>query len=220
MTVGSRSSLTLWNPINKQKTQIIERMITNIMLAAGVGESLFHSTQFLVFLAIAIGGLIGLGFAVIFHHDSDHDIGHDAGVDHGDAHSAPSFLSPRIFFAFSVGFGAAGAGASSLGYNPILASLCGLSMGVIMALIAWLIAKLLYGQQINSAIQQNDVVGKIGTMVTAIPEDGIGEANITVKGQLLQYTVISTDGKPIGAGKRIVVTEDLGDKVIVKLAVA
>lgn len=200
------------------------------MLASGLAEGVFSTMQFLVFLALAIGGLIMLGFSAIFggHHDGEmgHDIhaGHEA--DHGSGEqgqeSAPSFLSPRIFFAFLTGFGVAGAIATVYGAPAAWATGIGFIPGMVMAVIAWFTGWYLFNQQVNSSLRPGQVVGASGTVVTAIPVKGLGEVNVSVNGQIVSYTALLSEDQTadLPAGVRIRVTDDLGDKVVVKKAAA
>jgi membrane protein implicated in regulation of membrane protease activity len=196
----------------------------NLFSTITVSTLLLSSMQFLVFLAIAMGGLIFLGFAVLFGHHDDvgvgHDvIGHHGGEGHSGDHddSAPSFLSPRIFFAFITGFGIAGAIATLYGQSPACSTLIGFIPGFIMAFCAWSVAYYLFKEQVNSNIRPGQVVGALGTVVTTIPVGGLGEVNVSVNNQILPYTALSEDA-PIKLlpGTRIKVTRDYGDKVVVK----
>jgi membrane protein implicated in regulation of membrane protease activity len=196
-----------------------------MILAWGLVEGVLSSMQFLVFLALAIGGLIMLGFSAIFggHHDGEMG-GHDAehGGDGHDHEAAPSFLSPRIFFAFLTGFGVAGSIATVYGASPAWATGIGFIPGLVMASIAWMTAYYLINQQANSNLRPGQVVGATGTVVTAIPVKGLGEVNVSVNGQILSYTALLAGDQtsPLPAGERIKVMEDLGDKVVVKKALA
>jgi membrane protein implicated in regulation of membrane protease activity len=192
------------------------------MFAMTVVNGILSSMQFLVFLSMAFGGLICLGFAAIFggHHDGEigHDIGHaDHAGDHAAEHGGPpSFLSPRVFLAFLTGFGVAGAIATVYGAGPGLATGIGFIPGFVMALIAWFVAYYLFKEQVSSSIRPGQVVGAVGTVVTAIQAGGLGEVNVSVNGQIVPYTAISEDGESsFRVGTRVKVIRDLGDKVSV-----
>ncbi len=196
--------------------------MTTTILATTLVEGLLVSMQFLVFLSMAIGGLICLGFAAIFggHHDGEmgHDIGHvDHAGDHASEHgTGPSFLSPRVFLAFLTGFGVAGAIATVYGAGPGLATGIGFIPGLVMAILAWFVAYYLFKEQVNSSIRPGQVVGSIGTVVTAIQAGGLGEINVSVNGQIVPYTAVAEDGEtPFRVGTRVKVIRDLGDKVSV-----
>jgi membrane protein implicated in regulation of membrane protease activity len=196
-----------------------------MIFAWGIVTGVLSSVQFLVFLALAIGGLMMLGFSAIFggHHDGEiggHEAGH--GGDGHDHDAAPSFLSPRVFFAFLTGFGVAGAIATVYGAPAAWATGIGFIPGMVMAFLAWFTAHYLFTQQANSSLRPGQVVGASGTVVTAIPLKGMGEVNVSVNGQILSYTALLSEDQTsdLPAGARIKVTQDLGDKVVVKKAVA
>lgn len=192
------------------------------LLAIGITGSVLGTTQFLVFGALALCGLIALGFSTIFggDHDAeigDHDVGdHDGGGEHG---GAPSFLSPRVCFAFMLGFGSVGAMATAYGLSSLWASALGIVAGLIMACLAYGVGYVMYKQQASSSLRPGQVVGKTGTVVTAIPSEGIGEINVAVGGQIVQFTAMTVDGSPISQGSIIVVVQDLGGKVTVRKSV-
>lgn len=168
-----------------------------------------------MFASLTLGGLIALGFTAFLGHDADHDLSHDLHADlHADA--APSFLSPRAFFAFLVGFSATGAIATCYNASAPVATLIGLLPGLGVAALVYFVTLGFYNQQANSSVQPGQVVGSTGTIVTAIRAGGIGEANISVRGQLLPYTTISDDGSDIPANTVVTVTRDLGDRVAVR----
>ncbi|MFA6432803.1 MAG: hypothetical protein WCV82_03270 [Candidatus Paceibacterota bacterium] len=185
-----------------------------LLLLAAIDGSSFSFTQLMVFLSLAASGLLCLGFAAVFggHHDGDMD--HSG--DHGGEGDAPSFLSPRVFFAFLTGFGVAGSIATIYGARAAAATGIGFIPGFIMAFVAWLMAYVMFKQQINSSLRPGQVLGAHGTVVTRIPAGGLGEVNIKVNGQILPYTAIVEEGADqIAAGIQIRVIQDLGDKVVV-----
>lgn len=193
-----------------------------IMLAATLVDGFYSSMQFLVFLALGACGLIALGVSAIFGghadaHDTDGDGHPDQATDSDGEHgSAPSFFSPRIFFAFLIGFGGAGAIASAYGWAAGASTGIGFIPGLVMAIFAWAMAYYLYKQQANSALQSHQIMGAEGTIVTAIRPGELGEANLRVNGQILPITAMSEDGASlIPAGTRIRVVSNLGDKVVV-----
>lgn len=200
-----------------------EKMNSHMLATTGVAEGILSSMQFLVFGALFLAGLICLGIAAMFggDHDADgdHDMGHveQATDGQGEHGNAPSFLSPRVFFAFMVGFGAAGTIATIYGYKAGVATAIGFIPGLVMAMIAWGFAVLFYKQQANSNLRPGQVVGASGTVVTPIPVGGMGEVNVSVNGQIIGFTALSEDGQNVlAAGARIRVINDLGGKVVVR----
>jgi membrane protein implicated in regulation of membrane protease activity len=196
------------------KKQLVYMTITPIF-AAGVVEGVFQSMQFLVFTALAVCALLALGIAAFFGGDHGPDVHHD--VDHGDA---PSLLSPRSFFAFMLGFCATGAIATVYGANVVISCVIGFVPGVIMSMLAWLLAYLLHKQQANSSLKSGQVVGCVGIVAVTIPANGRGEVDVSVNHQTVQYAATATSSESIPSGTRIKVVLDLGSTVVVERAIA
>ncbi len=189
------------------------------MLATGIVEGAVSTMQFLVFISLGVAGLIVLGAAVLLgHHDGDtsHDFGHtDHGMEH-DTESAPSFLSPRVFCAFLTGFGAAGAIATCYGAHAGAATAIGFIPGIVMALIAWGVAVILFKQQANSSLRPGQSVGAIGRVVTTISAGGTGEVDVTVNGQIITYNATAEGDELIQSGVRVRVVTESGGMITVR----
>lgn len=175
-------------------------------------SSLFGSTETLVFLAIAIGSLLGVGGSLLFG-GGDHDAGHDHGGGGGD-HDTP-FLSPQIIFSFTLGFGASAAISSSYGLALHWSILIGLAFGFLMAGAVYAFFAILYKQQASSMIETSSAVGRVANVVTAIPESGNGEVGLEVQGQYRTYLARSRRGD-IAKGARVKVIEHQGGELIVE----
>lgn len=193
-------------------------MITNIMLAvsASVGSA-FTSMQVLIFVALAVSGALCLGVAVIFGGHDHGDVGHHDLADSDGHDSAPSFLSPRVFFAFLVGFGVAGAIASAYGANTGWATGVGFIPGFFMAFIAWGVGYFLFKQQVNSNIKPNQVINCFGVVTNAIRPGSIGEVDVSVNGQLIPYNARSESSEEmITVGLRVRVIKEFGGQIVVR----
>lgn len=194
-----------------------------IMLALTLVEGFISSMQFLVFASLAACGFLFVAFALFFGHhgeDMDHGIEHDGG--HGmDGHeSIPSFFSPRILFAFMLGFGATGAIATAYGATAAIACAIGAVPGILIAVVVWLMAVALYKQQVNSGMKPGQVMGATGTVVSTIPEHGIGEVNLHVNGQILPFSANSRNNARIRIGTIVRVIRVVGTTVTVEESAA
>lgn len=174
-------------------------------------------------MALAVSGAMCLGVAALFgghdHGDfghGDHDMGHDSGHD-GGHDQAPSFLSPRVFFAFLVGFGVAGAIASAYGVNTGWATGIGFIPGILMAVIAWSVGYFLFKQQVDSGIKPNQVINCFGVVTCAIRPGNVGEVDVSVNRQIISYSARSETGdETIDVGVRVRVTKEFGGHVTVR----
>jgi membrane protein implicated in regulation of membrane protease activity len=173
--------------------------------------SLFDSTETLVFLAIAIAAFLGVGGSFLFG-GHDHDTSHDHGME-GD-HGVP-FLSPQIIFTFLLGFGAAGAIASSAGLKLHWSILIGLGSGLVLSAAAFAFFSIIYKQQATSLVQTSSAIGKIANVTSIIPADGSGEVGLEVEGQYRTYLARSRYGE-IPKGSRVRVVENQGGQLVVE----
>jgi membrane protein implicated in regulation of membrane protease activity len=175
-------------------------------------SSLFNSTETLVFLAIAVGSFLAIGASSLFGGHGDGDGGHDVG--HDGSHSMP-FLSPQVIFSFTLGFGSAGAIASSYGLALHWSIVIGLGSGIVISAAAYALMAILYKQQATSIIPTSSALGKVANVVVAIPPDGNGEVGLEVEGQYRTYLARSRRGE-IAKGSRVKVIEHQGGELLVE----
>src|ERR1700689_5207509 len=137
----------------------------------------------LIFLAIMLAGLIILigGFFFGHDHDAEHaDHGHDAGH---DSEPTVSIFSTKVIGTFIMGFGGGGAIAQYAWDQMVRSSFAGLGTGLVMGAFMYLIMRLMYGQQSTSLIETSTMVGRTGTVATAIVAHSVGQAVGVVGGQ-------------------------------------
>lgn len=115
------------------------------------------------------------------------------------------FSTPVIgAFLAAFGFGAAlivyttkvGAGLSALG---------GLASGVVVGGVALAMTRSLMNMPTDEPVRSSGLLGRTGTVVTRIPQDGYGEISVTYAGQYLKVSARAPE--PIPAGARVVVTD-------------
>lgn len=173
-----------------------------------------------MFVYAAIGAL-GLLFllAMLFMGDvfgGDHDFDHGGDIGHdGDFGSGPSFLSARIIFAFITAFGVGGVIGRYYNLSHPASSGIGILTGLLMAGAVYQFAKILYSQQASSELRMAGLRGARGEVTVAIPENGVGEIMLTAGGERTTHIARSADGRAIPAGTEIVITNPLGQSVVV-----
>lgn len=121
-------------------------------------------------------------------------------VDGGGIFSTPVIGS----FLAAFGFGAAliiytadpGPGVSALG---------GLGSGLLIGGIALVMTRNLMNMPTDEPVKTSGLVGRTGSVVTRIPEDGYGEISVTYAGQYMKVSARAPE--PIPAGVRVVVTD-------------
>ena len=174
----------------------------------------------LIFVALAVVGLIWLIFSLLFGHD--HEIEHEVGVDHDTDHDmtndAPtiSMFSTKVIATFLMAFGAAGSIARYNDVGMMGSSLWGLGSGLILSSIMYMLLALLYRQQANSIISTKNAVGKIGNVTVTISQYSIGEVGVTIDGSYLTYTAKSQDGSEILRGRTVEVVAVAGSELMVR----
>jgi membrane protein implicated in regulation of membrane protease activity len=193
---------------------------SGLMKCMKIIETLFQSTQTVVFLTIALIGFVFLLFTSLFggDHDHDHDMDHDHDHDIGGAHefSTVSFFSPKILCIFLVAFGAAGTIASAYGLRPLWSTLIGFGSGLVIGFAALMGLRLLYSQQVNSLVTNEGIVGKVGRVITRIPQHGIGEITFVMSQQSITRLARSYSGAEIPVGRAVKILSASGDALEVE----
>jgi len=176
-----------------------------------------------VFVYAAIG-LLGLLFllAMLFMGDlfgGDHDFDHGGDFGHdGDFGGGPSFLSARIICSFITAFGVGGVIGRHYNLSHPAASGVGVVTGILMAGLVYQFAKILYSQQASSEVRMAGLKGSRGEVTIAIPENGVGEITLVAGGERSTHIARSADGRPIPTGTEVVITNPLGQSVVVSRA--
>jgi membrane protein implicated in regulation of membrane protease activity len=184
-----------------------------------------QTSQLVVLLAIA-----GVSFVVLLiwfiggaAFGADHEVSHDAdhsGLDHSVEGDGPtvSLFSPRIFFVFTLVFGAAGSIACLMGCKGVVPSIWGLVSGFAAGLLAYWALSLLHKQQSNSLILTEGAVGKKASVTTSIDGERFGEVEVIIDGNSRSYMAVSKTGKSLPRGSQVVVVQNAGGHLIVEAA--
>lgn len=171
-----------------------------------------QTSAFGVFIGIGAIGFLFLVVSLIFGEIFGH-IGADA--DHSFDHGGPSFLSVRGLSVFVTAFGGIGAIAVRYGLSTIGASAAGFVGGMGFAYLIYVFAKFLYGQQSNTSVSAQDVVGQSARVIIAIPAGGVGQIRCRVGEELIDKIARSRSGAAIPENASVRVEEVLGETVIV-----
>ena len=175
----------------------------------------------LLYAAIGAFGLIFL-LVMLFVGDlfgGDHDL-HvgDMGGDHGDVghDGGPGIFSTRIMASFLTAFGVGGVVGRYYGLAHPAAAGCGVVTGAVMSGIVYQFAKILYSQQASSEVQMSGLIGKTAEVTIGIPQGGMGQVTLEYGGERTTQIARSKDGTAIVPGAAVVVTDLLGDSIIVE----
>jgi membrane protein implicated in regulation of membrane protease activity len=177
----------------------------------------------LIYAAVGAVGFVIL-LVMLFAGDvwgGDHDIGHDlhAGPEGAD-HSGPGMFSARIMASFLTAFGVGGIVGRYYELSHPAASGVGVAAGLVMSVLVYQFAKLLYSQQASSEVRMMSLIGRSAEVAVAIPRGGIGQVSLTFAGERNEHLARSADGEPIPRGAEVRVTGLRGDSLIVAAATA
>ena len=108
------------------------------------------------------------------------------------------FFSTEAVAAFLGALGFGGAIALSATGSTSLAVVIGVLLGLLLGYAAARASRFLHGTGETDAVRTSDMVEKIGTVVSAIPEDGFGVVSISVGGHLTRLNARSSLAVPAG----------------------
>jgi membrane protein implicated in regulation of membrane protease activity len=193
--------------------------------------SLFgNSIALLTFFSIFAAGMTFTVFQLLFggDHDADHgdfhgelggdhdgDLDGDHDADGGDGHG-PGLLSIRGATFLLTGFGGIAFITMYFTDKVFVSSLVGVFGGWPFALVCLAMYRVFIRQEASSLVKEADFVGATGTVVTSIPEDGLGEVTLLVAGQQLTKSAIADGGGAVKTGTQVRVTRYHGDRVSVQ----
>jgi membrane-bound ClpP family serine protease len=158
-------------------------------------------------IAGALGWLGDLGGGDVHVDVSGH-------LDAGHAHP----ISGTIIATFITGFGGGGTVAHYLFELPLGGSLPVAAVsGLALAAAAFGVLELIFKQtQAGSEFAVEEMQGREGEVITAIPAGGTGEVSYVVKGQREMGAARSEDGSAIAKGKIVVIQKAIGSTLYVR----
>jgi membrane-bound ClpP family serine protease len=176
-------------------------------------------------ICLAVGLLFTLVSAIIGHFfDSDHggDVGTGGHAEAGyDTSGIPgiSFFSPTVMASFVTAFGAFGMIFSKIDAtsSPWASAPLSLAGGGVIAWVVLLIFNAVFKKtQSSSEARVSTLVGQAASIVTPIPENGVGEIAYVQGGARYTSPARSEKGMPIGAGQTVKITRIVGSQFYVE----
>ncbi len=177
--------------------------------------------------------VVGMMFTLIsaiaghFFGGADHggDVGTgghaEAGFDHSGM-SGISFFSPTVLASFVTAFGAFGMIFSKIEATNsvwLSAPLSAVSAALIAGLVFWLFNTMFEKTQSSSESKIATVVGMVASIITPIPENGVGEIAYVQSGSRYTAPARSEGGKAIGCAQTVRITRIVGSQFFVETAV-
>ncbi len=163
---------------------------------------------------------VGLGYAIfvglaghLFGGDAGHDVHMDVGTD-----LPLSPLSPTVISTFLTGFGGGGMLATSyLGLSVGKGVLVAILTGILLSGGTYTILLVMFrNTQAGAEFSTDEMVGRVVEVITPIPEQGIGEIAIVVKGTRVNGPARSLCGKAISRSTPVVIEKVVGNVYYVR----
>lgn len=166
----------------------------------------------LVFVALALVGLLFLVFSMF--------VGHDVDAGDLDGHHGPGFFSLRTMGVFLTAFGAVGA-VSVLNLPPggsrgLISSVFGVLSGIVLSALYLLAMRMIYTQEASSLVGDRELMGVEGRVTVAIPVDGVGEVSCPVGGQTTRRMARAAGRQAIAEGAVVRIKDVYGATVVVE----
>jgi len=177
-------------------------------------------------ICLAVGLLFTIISAVAGHFFGGHD-GADIGTGgHAEAGFADSglpgisFFSPTVLASFVTSFGACGLILKSIeATSPlyISAPVSALAGGIIALGVLWLFNTMFKKTQSSSESRVATLLGLTASVLTPIPEGGVGEIAYVQGGTRYTAPARSVDGKAVNASKGVRITRIVGTQFFVEV---
>lgn len=168
------------------------------------------------FSSLVSGLILALASLVLSDIGGDSgDGGGDIGAD-GDGSSDLTIFSPVTIGAFLAVFGGVGL-ITSIGLDMdarLSLVISGFAAVVISLLVAVVYSRLLIELHGSTDIQEHDMVGLEGVVITPIPNGGLGEIRFDVHNERMSRPARSVDNNPIPRGATVIIEQVLGAGVV------
>jgi membrane protein implicated in regulation of membrane protease activity len=182
-------------------------------------------------IVYAICLVVGLVFtfisAVAGHlfggHDGGGDVGTGGHAEAGFDHSGMpgiSFFSPTVLASFVTAFGAFGLIFTRIGAtsSPWMSAPLALAGGVLVALgVLWLVNTMFRKTESSSESHVASLAGQVASIVTPIPENGVGEIAYVQGGTRYTAPARSEQGAAVGSGRTVKITRIVGTQFFVEI---
>lgn len=185
---------------------------------SGLLDAANATTLNCIYFSSLVAGLILALASLVLSGIGGADGGADVDVDaSGDGAGDLTIFSPVTIGAFLAVFGAVGL-ITSVGFAMdarLSLLIAGASAALISLLVAVLYSRLLIELQGSTNIQETEMVGVEGVVITPIPGNGLGEVRFDVHSERMSRPARSADGAAIARGATVVIEQVLGAGVVV-----
>lgn len=183
--------------------------------------------DFLIYLSCLGAGLVFTVLTAVFGHFFGGDHGHldgsgghaEAGVD-SSAAPGVSAMSPTILCSFVTAFGGFGVVFNQIPAtkNPLISAPLALVGGVLIAsAVLGVLRQLFQRTQSSSESHVGTLAGTVATIITPIPENGVGEIAYVQGGTRYTAPAREETGRLVAGGKSVKITRIVGSQFYVEL---
>ena len=186
--------------------------------------------EFTIYLICLGVGFVFTLFGAIFGHVFGHG-GHDGHVDGSGGHAEAgvdasdmpgvSAFSPTVIASFVTAFGGLGVIFSEIPAtkNAWISAPLAILGGLLIAFgVLWLLRQLFSRTQSSSESKVSSLVGQLATIITPIPENGVGEIAYVQAGTRYSAPAREENGAPVPVGKSVKITRVIGTQFYVALS--
>jgi membrane protein implicated in regulation of membrane protease activity len=178
-------------------------------------------------ICLALGLMFTLVSAFAGHffggHDADSGVGTGGNAEAGYDHSGVpglSFFSPTVLACFVTAFGACGLILSHIPatQNMWISAPISSVAGVAMAGVAFFLFNTMFKKtQSSSESRVATLIGQTASILTPIPQNGVGEISYIQGGTRYTAPARTENGAPVGPGKPVRITRVVGTQYYVEV---
>jgi membrane protein implicated in regulation of membrane protease activity len=186
--------------------------------------------EFTIYLICLGVGFVFTMFSAIFGHVFGHG-GHDGHVDGSGGHAEAgidssdmpgvSAFSPTVIASFITAFGGFGIIFHQIPatHNPWASAPLAVVSGFLVAAgVLWSLRQLFSKTQSSSESKVGSLVGQLATIITPIPENGVGEIAYVQAGTRYSAPAREEHGTSVAIGKSVKITRVVGTQFYVQAA--
>ncbi len=183
-------------------------------------------STFLVYLFCLAAGFVFVLFSAVFGHVlGDHGHAHvggsgghaETGADTSDSPGV-SFFSPIVMAAFVTAFGAFGLILSEFEptKRPVISAPLAVLGAVLVAFaLVTVLQKIMRAADCSSESQVATLIGHVATVISPIPDAGVGEIAYVQAGTRYTAPARNETGKPVATGSTVTITRIIGSQFYV-----
>jgi len=177
-------------------------------------------------ICLVLGLAFALGSAVMGHFFGGHDGGDVGTGGHAEAgfddSGVPgiSFFSPTVLASFVTAFGACGLMLQKIPATSsywVSAPLSAVAGGLIALFVFWLFNAMFQKTESSSESRVASLVGQVASIVTPIPENGVGEIAYVQGGTRYTAPARAANGRSVGAGQGVRINRIVGTQFFVEV---